>query len=45
VIPSLGIEEILDETGTKAIDLPSQAADPLRFSCDMGMVRRQIVFE
>jgi plastocyanin domain-containing protein len=45
VIPSLGIEEILDETGTRTIDLPPQTAGPLRFSCGMGMLRGQIVFE
>ena len=45
VIPSLGIEEILDETGSKAIDLPPQSAGILRFSCGMGMSRGQIIFE
>ncbi len=45
MIPSLGVEEILDETGIKEINLPPQPAGTLRFSCGMGMVNGQIVFE
>ncbi len=45
MIPSLGVEEFLDETGVKTIDLPPQPTGTLRFSCGMGMVNGQIVFE
>ncbi|GAB4577348.1 MAG: hypothetical protein Fur0022_00790 [Anaerolineales bacterium] len=46
VIPALGIQQILPETGTVTLDLPPQPAGTvLRFTCSMGMYGGQIVFE
>jgi uncharacterized protein len=36
-IPSLGINEILPETGETVIDLPAQPRGMLQFTCSMGM--------
>jgi sulfite exporter TauE/SafE len=36
-IPSLGVQEILSETGRVAINVPPQRSGPLYFSCSMGM--------
>jgi sulfite exporter TauE/SafE len=46
VIPSLGVEELLPETGTVLIDIPPQpAGSRLFYSCSMGMYSGVIVFE
>lgn len=46
VIPALGIQQILPETGTVTLDLPPQPPGTvLRFTCSMGMYGGQIVFE
>jgi sulfite exporter TauE/SafE len=37
VIPSLGIQRILPDTGHTLIELPPQQAGQLRFTCSMGM--------
>jgi uncharacterized protein len=45
VIPSLGIEKLLPETGTVTITIPPQAAGTqMRFSCSMGMYTGEIIF-
>lgn len=44
-IPSLKIQKVLPETGSKTIDLPPQKKGRLRFSCSMGMYTGQINFE
>ena len=43
VIPSLGIQEILPETGEKVIDLPPQQSGTIYFTCGMGMYNGAIV--
>jgi sulfite exporter TauE/SafE len=46
VIPALGVETLLPETGTVPISIPSQPAGTvLRFTCSMGMYTGQIVFQ
>jgi sulfite exporter TauE/SafE len=46
VIPALGVEEMLPETGTVLIDIPPQpAGSRLFYSCSMGMYSGVIVFE
>ena len=45
VIPSLGIDEFLDQIGEKTIDLPPQPPGVLGFTCGMGMAHGQIVFK
>ncbi|MGH9136289.1 MAG: sulfite exporter TauE/SafE family protein [Acidimicrobiales bacterium] len=42
VIPSLGIQEVLPETGDTPIDLGVLESGTLRFTCSMGMYRGQI---
>lgn len=42
VIPSLGLQEILPETGETPIDLGVLEAGTLRFTCSMGMYRGEI---
>lgn len=42
VIPSLGIQEVLPETGETPIDLGELEAGTLRFTCSMGMYRGEI---
>lgn len=44
VIPSLNIQEILEETGIKTIDIPAQKSGFLRFTCSMGMYTGNIYF-
>lgn len=45
VIPSLGVERLLPETGTVTITIPPQAAGTrMRFSCSMGMYTGEINF-
>jgi uncharacterized protein len=45
VIPSLGIQEILPETGEVLVDLPAQAAGTLYFTCGMGMYNGAIIIQ
>lgn len=46
VIPSLGVEELLPESGTVMIDIPPQpAGSKLFYSCSMGMYSGVILFE
>ncbi|MGH8983762.1 MAG: cupredoxin domain-containing protein, partial [Acidimicrobiia bacterium] len=42
VIPSLGIQKVLPETGETPIDLGELEAGTLRFTCSMGMYRGEI---
>lgn len=44
VIPSLGIQKTLPETGTTMVDLPPQKAGTLKYTCSMGMYRGEINF-
>jgi len=45
-IPELGIEQILEESGTLALEIPPQPdGKQLAFSCSMGMYTGQIVFD
>ncbi len=43
IFPSLGIQKILPETGTTAIELPALAKGNVPYSCSMGMFRGEIV--
>jgi sulfite exporter TauE/SafE len=46
VIPALGVEKLLPESGTEAISIPAQATGTvMRFSCSMGMYTGEIVFD
>jgi sulfite exporter TauE/SafE len=46
VIPALGVEELLPETGTVTIPIPAQPSGTvMRFTCSMGMYTGQIVFD
>jgi sulfite exporter TauE/SafE len=45
VIPSLGIQEILPETGETIVDLPAQQSATLYFTCGMGMYNGTIVIQ
>jgi uncharacterized protein len=45
VIPSLKIQEILEETGTKTINIPPQKPGFLKFTCSMGMYTGNILFD
>lgn len=45
VIPALGVQILLPETGTVPIDIPPQPAGTvMRFTCSMGMYTGVIVF-
>lgn len=44
VIPSLGIQRVLPETGETVIDLPPQPIGNLSFTCSMGMYSGLIAF-
>ncbi len=45
VIPALGIEKLLPDTGTVPVSIPPQAIGTvMRFSCSMGMYTGEIVF-
>ncbi len=45
VIPSLGIEKLLPQTGTVPVQIPAQAVGTImRFSCSMGMYTGEIIF-
>ena len=46
VIPALGVEKLLPESGTETISIPAQATGTvMRFSCSMGMYTGEIVFD
>jgi uncharacterized protein len=45
VIPSLGIQQILPETGETVIDLPAQGVGILYYTCGMGMYGGAILFQ
>jgi uncharacterized protein len=46
VIPALGVEQLLPQTGTVSIPIPSQRSGTvMRFTCSMGMYTGQIVFD
>lgn len=45
VIPSLKIQEVLEETGTKTINIPPQKPGFLKFTCSMGMYTGNILFD
>jgi sulfite exporter TauE/SafE len=46
IIPSLGVEEYLEPTGEKVIDIPAQEKDAqVPFSCSMGMFTGMIIFD
>jgi uncharacterized protein len=46
VIPALGVEKLLPQTGTETISIPAQTAGTvMRFSCSMGMYTGEIVFD
>jgi uncharacterized protein len=46
VIPVLGVEKLLPQTGTETISIPAQAAGTvMHFSCSMGMYTGEIVFD
>lgn len=44
IIPSLKIQEILEETGVKTINISAQKSGFLRFTCSMGMYTGNIYF-
>jgi len=43
VIPSLGMQKLLDSSGTAVIELPAQQSGRIRLTCSMGMYNAQIV--
>jgi uncharacterized protein len=46
VIPAIGVEKLLPQTGTVPVTIPAQAAGTvMRFSCSMGMYTGEIVFQ
>src|SRR5512136_1443297 len=46
VIPALGVEKLLPQSGTVPVDIPAQVAGTvMRFSCSMGMYTGEIVFQ
>lgn len=46
VIPSLGIERLLPDSGVTPISLPAQpAGSVLRYTCSMGMFTGEVLFE
>lgn len=45
LIPELNISELLDQTGTKSVQIPAQpAGKKIAFTCSMGMYTGEIVF-
>jgi plastocyanin domain-containing protein len=45
VIPALGVEKLLPQSGTVPVDIPAQVAGTvMRFSCSMGMYTGEIIF-
>jgi len=46
IIPSLGVQQILDETGQAMIQIPAQiSGTQIYFSCSMGMYGGTIIFD
>ena len=46
VIPALGVEKLLPQSGTVPVDIPAQVAGTvMRFSCSMGMYTGEIIFQ
>jgi uncharacterized protein len=46
IIPALGVQQILDETGKFTVEIPAQeAGTKIPFSCSMGMYGGTIVFD
>jgi sulfite exporter TauE/SafE len=46
VIPALGVEKLLPQSGTVPVDIPPQAAGTvMRFTCSMGMYTGEIIFQ
>jgi sulfite exporter TauE/SafE len=46
VIPALGVEKLLPESGTVSVTIPAQVAGTvMRFSCSMGMYTGEIIFQ
>lgn len=46
VIPSLGVQQILDQTGQTMIQIPAQkSGTQINFSCSMGMYGGTIIFD
>jgi plastocyanin domain-containing protein len=46
VIPVLGVEKLLTETGTATISIPAQPSGTVMpFTCSMGMYTGEIVFD
>lgn len=46
LIPELNISELLDQTGTKSVQIPAQpAGKKIAFTCSMGMYTGEIVFD
>ena len=43
VIPSLGIQKLLESSGTQTLELPAQQPGRIRLTCSMGMYNSQIV--
>jgi len=45
VIPAIGVEQLLPQSGTVPVNIPAQAAGTvMRFSCSMGMYTGEIIF-
>jgi sulfite exporter TauE/SafE len=45
VIPAIGVEKLLPQTGTVPVNIPAQTAGTvMRFSCSMGMYTGEIIF-
>jgi len=45
VIPAIGVEKLLPQTGTVPVNIPAQVAGTvMRFSCSMGMYTGEIFF-
>jgi sulfite exporter TauE/SafE len=45
VIPAIGVEKLLPQTGTVPVNIPAQIAGTvMRFSCSMGMYTGEIIF-
>jgi sulfite exporter TauE/SafE len=45
IIPAIGVEKLLPQTGTVPVNIPAQVAGSvMRFSCSMGMYTGEIIF-
>jgi plastocyanin domain-containing protein len=46
IMPALGVQMILEETGTAVVDIPAQEkGKKINFSCSMGMYGGSIIFD